>query len=94
MEGIDDYCIGNIKDGITKEITHNITTNYRKPCADCWAKHLCGGTCFYNSYLSNNDILSADEIECIIKKHLIKHCLSLLAFAFENNISIQSLRQV
>lgn len=94
MEGIDDYCIGNIKDGITKEITHNITTNYRKPCADCWAKHLCGGTCFYNSYLSNNDILPADEIECIIKKHLIKHCLSLLAFAFENNISIQSLRQV
>lgn len=90
----DDYCIGNIKDGITKEINHKITVRYRNPCNTCWAKYLCGGTCFYNSYLKNNDILRADEMECVLKKHLVKKCLELLAFASENNISLQTLRNV
>ena len=68
-------------------------TNRRK-CMDCWARYLCGGTCFYNSFITTGNLLEPSKIECMIKEFYTKECIKLLIklkrkkFDIRNIISI------
>lgn len=85
----DDYCYGNIYDNVNEEkIDHNSIISLRDNCKDCWARYLCGGTCFYGSYIVTGNHLSIEPVECIIRKHLAQKCLELLVFMREHNINI------
>lgn len=87
-----DFCYGNIEDGIDyRKINHNILVGQRGTCNECWARYLCGGTCFYGSYKTNGDYINIDSIECIIKKYLAEKCLKLIIFLREHNIAIENL---
>lgn len=87
--GNKDFCYGNISNGIGRNrINHKIYVTNRENCKNCWARYLCGGTCFYASYTATGSTLTPAPIECTIRKHLAKRCLELIVFLFENNIAI------
>jgi len=69
-------------------VNHNNLVFQRANCKDCWARYLCGGTCFYGSYKFTGNHLNIEPIECIIRKHLAQKCLELLVFMREHNINI------
>ena len=84
-----DYCYGNINGTFSEDkLNHNNLVFQRASCKDCWARYLCGGTCFYGSYKSTGNHLNIEPIECIIRKHLAQKCLELLVFMREHNINI------
>lgn len=86
-----EFNLGNIKDGIDfSKVNHNITVDKRGECNNCWARYLCGGTCFYGSYVSNQDYVKIDSVECILKKYLAEKCLKLIVFMHEHNINIHN----
>lgn len=87
-----DFYLGNIREGLDfTKLDHNITIDKRELCNDCWARYLCGGTCFYASYISKKNYKKIDTVECILKKHLAKKCLKLIVFMHEHNINIHNI---
>jgi radical SAM protein with 4Fe4S-binding SPASM domain len=85
-----DFSYGNIYSEIeTQKINHDILVNQRGKCADCWARYLCSGTCFYGSFVTTGNYTDIDPVECKLKKHLAEKCLELIVFLKENNISIE-----
>jgi len=92
MVGNKDFCYGNIYRGIDRrKIRHDIHVNQRGACKDCWARYLCGGTCFYSSLVSTGNCMDIDPMECILKKHLAQRCLELIVFLKEHNISFEEI---
>ncbi|MBR5646095.1 MAG: SPASM domain-containing protein [Treponema sp.] len=89
--GNKDFCLGNIKNGIDyRKIDFDIYVTHKEKCSLCWARYLCGGTCFYSSYKTCGNYKATDPIECKIKKHLAIRCLQLVVFFKEHNISFES----
>lgn len=87
-----DFYLGNIREGLDfTKLDHNITIDKRELCNDCWARYLCGGTCFYASYISKKNYKKIDTVECILKKHLAERCLKLIVFMHEHNINIHNI---
>lgn len=76
------YDIGDLDSGFNKKrlifIEQNV--NDRKPCKECWARYLCGGGCYYQSVLANNDITMPDKAKCELIKHLCMEAIRLLLF--------------
>mgnify|MGYP002643733996 CR=1 FL=1 len=46
-------------------------------CKECNIKFLCGGDCYYNSFLKNGEISNPDKEFCIIQKHILDNCIYL-----------------
>lgn len=55
-------------------------------CQNCWAKYLCGGTCFHMNYQKYGDYRKKDEVECLYTKSLIEYSLDFFAFLCENSM--------
>lgn len=51
-------------------------------CSNCWAKYLCGGTCYAQNIIHNQEI---DEIECVFRKKLIEHQIKLISKLYETD---------
>jgi len=72
--GIQDYKIGDIFNGIDYDKRYDYyiyDVNNNKKCSNCWARYLCGGTCYYGNYIFNNSKIKINEFECKYKKKLI-----------------------
>ncbi len=53
---------------------------HEKPgCAECWARHLCGGGCAYAAYAVNGSVLEPDRAKCQLIQHLCALSLWLWA---------------
>ncbi|MCR5789215.1 MAG: thioether cross-link-forming SCIFF peptide maturase [Lachnospiraceae bacterium] len=78
-----DYCLGNLKDGITNEPMRDefrLCNVYAKPeCRDCWAKLYCAGGCSANALHATGDIHGAYEYGCELFKKRIECALMLQA---------------
>ena len=73
--------IGTFKDSITyADIEDNKTVDKKESCKNCFAKNLCGGTCYYYTLLTGKEI---NEIECIYRKEIIKKALKFFATLME-----------
>ena len=76
--GNEEFKLGNIENYniIYNDLDKNeLQVDNLEPCKHCWAKYLCGGTCYYSSYTNNGDIHKKDDIECMFKKGLIERAL-------------------
>lgn len=65
--GDDNYVIGNINDGIDEKLRerftyYNVTRTY---CSECWAKHLCAGSC-HHTRMTSGDMVS-ENCDIILK---------------------------
>lgn len=88
----EEFCYGNIKKGIDRrKINHHVFVNQRGECKKCWARYLCGGTCFYAAHFSEGEYLKIDKVECVLKKYLAEKCLKLIIFLKEHNISLNQI---
>jgi len=63
--GIGQFKAGSLDGGIDEGVIAGISalTCEAKPgCAKCWARYICGGGCFYQSYYATGDIAKPDEV--------------------------------
>lgn len=89
--GKKDFIRGNIFTAIKRtELKNELFVNSRYKCKDCWARYLCGGTCYYNSLVNNGNIFIPDETECIFQKGLRELNINFLHKLFDNKINIYS----
>ena len=80
---------GGVKLGVnSNKIDVDKSVSSRSPCNKCWARYLCGGTCFYGSQLTTGNILAIDPVECRIRKHIAKLSLEFIVFCRENKINL------
>ncbi len=57
-----------------------LNVDRRPGCADCWARHLCGGGCLHQALKPDGEIGEPDrEVACTISLHLIECALALHA---------------
>jgi len=94
--GNDEFILGNIYSGIDEQRRKkfvNGTIFSRKKCHSCWARYICAGDCYHNSYLVNKDIYEPDAIFCMINRSLIEYALYLY-FVIKNNGDLDRLKKV
>ena len=74
--GREEFCLGNIETGITKESPFkNLTVDTNDSCSNCWARYMCSGDCYHNSFLTNGSIYKPDPVICELEHHVIKRAL-------------------
>lgn len=87
FESSDMNKIGNINSQV-KRIKGDKSVVSRKPCYKCWARYLCGGTCFYASQVETGNILDIEPVECKIRKNLARLSLEFVIFCRNNKINL------
>ena len=69
--GKKDYKVGTVYSDIDKEKVREVAyahVDHKEGCKDCWARYLCAGGCFYNSYEKGGNLLAAPEDYCELYK--------------------------
>lgn len=87
--GDDNFIIGNVFDGIDqekKQLFLNENVESREQCSRCWAKYICGGDCYYNSYIANKNIYFPDAFFCRISKKMIEFSLVIMYYLKSNGV--------
>ena len=56
----------------------DLSIHKREKCSKCWAKNVCGGDCYHNSYLNNGNLLTPDDTYCEIMLKLIEAIIANL----------------
>lgn len=66
--GNEEFQIGSIQDGIDggrrREILGSAFVMSKPACRSCWARHLCGGGCYYLSHLHHGTIRDPHALTC------------------------------
>lgn len=79
LVGISECAIGNINSftGENYNIYEDITVNRISKCNRCDIKYLCGGDCYYNSYMKNGNQFIPDSEFCQIQRHILNLAIVL-----------------
>lgn len=76
--GMKEFEIGNVSSEFLDNKEFQKATIYnRTSCNRCGFKYLCGGDCYYNSYINTGSILNPSEDFCHIQKSIIENCIVL-----------------
>lgn len=78
--GNEEFILGNIYEGIDENARKKFvegTIWKREKCRNCWARYICAGDCFHNSYLVNKNIYEPDAMFCTINRRLVEYALYL-----------------
>ena len=85
FNNISEYRWGNIYQGFQVEKRqeflnrHIMSLRDSSRCANCWARYLCGGTCYNTSYFADNQTERISENHCFFNKEIIKNALYIYA---------------
>lgn len=82
--GYEDFRVGNVNDDSPLNGTYGrIRTSFAETpvdanawCKDCWARYLCGGSCYTISYLREGDVFKPPARYCRLKKTVYDSLLS------------------
>lgn len=88
--GDEQFIIGNLFSSEKKLNNKDFIQSHifnRKPCSTCWNRYLCGGDCYYNSYVLTTKIMGVDEKRCTLKKEL-SVCAIEIVYALSKNTPI------
>ncbi len=79
--GIEEFKLGNIyQDGFIDSIKYyEYHVNNSEVCSSCWAKYLCSGDCYYNSYIRTGNLKNPDSCMCSFFKKLSEMIIILVA---------------
>lgn len=75
--GMPEFSIGNIYSNGKSNLFSNLSVNEREKCYSCKLKYICGGDCYYNSYINNKCISEPSHSFCLIQKQIIENCILL-----------------
>lgn len=79
--GMEEFCIGDLDNGLNHSKLSNFENQSiyeRESCKDCWARFVCSGDCFHNSYLSTGNISDPDPFFCDIVQYTTMHSIVTL----------------
>lgn len=85
--GYDKFSNGNIMDEKEKlccMFLENVEENVQ--CKECWARYLCGGSCYQECYMLHNDVNSKDEIMCETYKMALEVGVRIYHSLMSNNL--------
>lgn len=92
---INDFKVGDVYTGMDwSRISHLLHVEARGDCKSCWARYICGGTCYIDSWLNNRDYLSIDPVECELNKFLAESCLNLTFQLLDEGFDLEQLRKL
>ena len=79
------FLIGNIKEkpAISGQLDHEKTIYTSSTCSTCWARHVCGGDCFHNAYVSTGKVDQPLSYFCELYKYLIELAIDINWFITE-----------
>jgi radical SAM protein with 4Fe4S-binding SPASM domain len=81
--GLNGWDIGHVNTGINDELRDHfmsLTVNSREACCNCFAQKVCGGGCYYQAVLINNDIAKPDLVKCELIRYLTLLAIRLFLF--------------
>lgn len=82
--GIKEYCMGNIHGAeLNLDRYKKITIDDIPQCKNCTLKFICGGDCYYNSYMKNDKPDQPDAQFCELQKYIIEESI-LLCLQMQN----------
>lgn len=85
--GIKDMKIGSVFENyINWELFKNADVKNNSKCSTCEIMHLCGGDCYYNSYINTRSINYPSDCYCYIQKKLCELGIWLLIEMRKANI--------
>lgn len=90
--GVPECKLGDVEKGINwDKFYRDVTIEKRGNCKKCWARYLCGGTCYaYGVYRSGNP-LEVDPIECRMNFFIIKESLNFIFKLIEKEFDLNIL---
>ncbi len=56
---------------------------HREKCSTCWARFLCGGDCYYNSFVINGNIYDPDPFICEMNRFFIEYAIYMIMRLYE-----------
>ncbi len=74
LVGIDEFYMGSVKDGLNerfgkvKETFAGLTVKGIEECSRCWARYLCGGSCYAHAYFNTGSLYRPDPRHCMLFK--------------------------
>jgi len=92
-----EYRLGNVNDIILsgalldnkiQNSFANATVNNREQCKHCWAKKICGGTCYAYSIEHSMSLADPESFACAFMKLCIENSIDLIV---DNNLDITAL---
>lgn len=96
LVGLSNCILGNTDISFRNRAYQEITVDRIQKCASCDIKYLCGGDCYYNSYMKTGDLFSPDTEFCRIQQHII-HLAIVLRYTMQmtnDNLYQTFLREV
>lgn len=87
-----DFCkLGNIAQGWNQKLFSEESVETVSKCKSCDIRYLCGGDCYYNSFMKNGCLFSPDDEFCAIQKHIIELSIVLRYHMEQTNASLYNL---
>jgi uncharacterized protein len=89
FNGVDGFQFGDITAGIDWEalgpFMAKVHVDHKEPCSGCWAKHVCGGGCYYEALVRLDDATSSNSHYCTFVQTWIETGLDTYARLWEGN---------
>jgi len=85
------FVIGHVHKGIDVQkqaLFASLSIYDRLPCRTCWARFVCGGDCYHNSFVSNHTVSVPDPAFCEIVKFVAERSIIHINKLQQNNFKI------
>ncbi len=87
------YACGSLDRGLDWERFHaDRSVELRGACARCWAKGLCGGTCYATAIATSGAAVAIDPVECGLTRRFAERCVRLVAALGDSGAPADSLK--
>ncbi len=90
--GIEEFRMGNIMSERFDNCwiaPKNVEENQK--CKECWARYLCGGSCYHEAWMRTGDINNRDELVCETYKMAFDYALKLYTKLKEENLYVKKI---
>jgi uncharacterized protein len=95
VAGMPEFRCGSVEAGVDWERFHaDVSWRVRNGCPVCWARTLCGGTCYVSGLALTGDHLAVDPVECALSRYFSEKCLGLAISMLEAGEDPYALRAV
>lgn len=76
--GENEFCIGNaLKKERYNSTLEKIYVDNIVECSVCWARYICGGDCYHNSFLMKQNVEEVDHTFCELQKFFIEQTVAM-----------------
>lgn len=89
FSNIPEFKWGDVNHGFDREKriqflkSHLVMVRGKENCDNCWAQRICGGTCYYISYVESETTKSISDNYCRFKKEIFKKALYIYTSLLE-----------